>query len=229
MRIPMFIEFSGKNVAVIGGGGVGTSRAKKFVEAGAKVTIYSLEFSEELKILEKEGKISLVKVDAKELNYEEVLKNYDLVVVAIGDLSLNEKIVEAARKNKTLVNLANDAVATEIVIPFEGNVDGIRFAITTEGKSGVVARKVKEIFEEVLRNRKDIRCFLEVMDFIKKYMKENNIPIKTRMKVYPSLSSNKEFQNLVFECRRDEAIEFAKNYVNKIIKEKIKLEKVIEF
>lgn len=225
----MFIEFSGKNVAVIGGGGVGTSRAKKFVEAGAKVTIYSLEFSEELKILEKEGKISLVKVDAKELNYEEVLKNYDLVVVAIGDLSLNEKIVEAARKNKTLVNLANDAVATEIVIPFEGNVDGIRFAITTEGKSGVVARKVKEIFEEVLRNRKDIRCFLEVMDFIKKYMKENNIPIKTRMKVYPSLSSNKEFQNLVFECRRDEAIEFAKNYVNKIIKEKIKLEKVIEF
>lgn len=229
MRIPMFIEFSGKNVAVIGGGGIGTSRAKKFIEAGANVTVYSLEFSDELKSLEKGGKVSLVRADAREMNYDEILKNYDLVVVAIGDLSLNREIVEAARKNKTLVNLANDAKETEIVIPFEGEVNGIRFAVTTEGKSGVVARKVKEIFEETLRKRDDIKCFLEVMDFVKKYMKENGVPINLRMKVYPSLSSNKEFQSLVFSCKKDEAIEFAKRYIEKVFKGKVEVDEVMEF
>ena len=51
MRIPLYIEFDNKNVLIIGGGGVGTGRAKKFLKAGAKVLVLSMDFSEELKKL----------------------------------------------------------------------------------------------------------------------------------------------------------------------------------
>jgi len=64
MRIPLFIEFEGKRVLVIGGGGVGTLRAKKFLEAGASVKVLSLDFSDELKELSREGRVELVKGDA---------------------------------------------------------------------------------------------------------------------------------------------------------------------
>ncbi|MEM2190049.1 MAG: NAD(P)-dependent oxidoreductase, partial [Archaeoglobaceae archaeon] len=55
MRVALFIEFEGKKVAVIGGGYVGTTRAKKFLETGAKVTVFSLNFSDELLKLSEEG------------------------------------------------------------------------------------------------------------------------------------------------------------------------------
>ncbi|WP_367834253.1 NAD(P)-dependent oxidoreductase [Vulcanisaeta sp. JCM 16159] len=42
MRVPLFIEFSGRNVLIIGGGGVGTRRAIKFLLAGANVRVLSL-------------------------------------------------------------------------------------------------------------------------------------------------------------------------------------------
>ncbi|MET1124764.1 MAG: bifunctional precorrin-2 dehydrogenase/sirohydrochlorin ferrochelatase [Archaeoglobaceae archaeon] len=229
MRIPIYVEFSGKRVAVIGGGGVGTSRAKKFVEAGAEVTVFSLEFSEELRKMADDGKVNLVKIDASQIDYDSVLSDYHLVVVAIDDRSLNPKIVEAAKRNKTLVNLANDAASTEVVVPFEGEVNGIRFAVTTEGKSGVVAKRVKEVFEEVLRERKDLACFLEVMEFVKNYMKESGVPVGVRMKVYPGLARNEEFISLVSNCRTEEAKKFALKFVEEVASGKRKVEGVIEF
>jgi len=139
MRIALFIDFQGKKVAVIGGGYVGTTRAKKFAEVGAEVTVFSLNFSEELLKMAEEGKVKLLKREASELNEE--LSEFDLVVVAIGDKNLNEKFKELSRKYRFLLNLANSAEDTEVVVPFEGGKDGIRFAVTTEGRAELLRGK----------------------------------------------------------------------------------------
>jgi len=123
MRIPLYIEFKGKNVLVIGGGGVGTLRAKKFIEAGANVKVLSLDFSDELRKLEKEGKVKLIRSDAfNEKLLEDLIPKSDLVVVAIPNLKINDIVWRIAKKCKTLVNLANDAERTEVVVPFEDEV-----------------------------------------------------------------------------------------------------------
>ncbi|MEM0332131.1 MAG: NAD(P)-dependent oxidoreductase, partial [Archaeoglobaceae archaeon] len=92
MRLPLYIEFSGKKIAIIGGGDIGSFRAKKFADAGAEVTVYSLEFSSDLIQLEKLGKVRLISANARDLDYEKILPNYDLVVVALADKSLNSRI-----------------------------------------------------------------------------------------------------------------------------------------
>ncbi|RLI85247.1 MAG: bifunctional precorrin-2 dehydrogenase/sirohydrochlorin ferrochelatase, partial [Archaeoglobales archaeon] len=118
MRIPLFIEFEGKKVLIIGGGGVGTSRAKKFLEAGAIVKVLSLDFNEELKELEKEGRVELIKGNAFDREVlEKLIAWSDLVTVAIPNLEVNDIVFEVAKKHKTLVNLANDADRTEVVVP----------------------------------------------------------------------------------------------------------------
>ncbi len=216
MRIPIYVEFEGKNVLVIGGGGVGTFRAKKFLKAGAKVKVLSLDFSDELKRLERENSLKLVRGDVRDLEkLEELIKNSDLVVVAIPFTDLNDEILRIAKRYKTLVNLANDASKTEVVIPFEGEFEGIRFAVTTEGKSGIVARKVKDLFLKALEEDEDIVFFLRAMDHLKRYMKSRGIPIQTRMKLYFAVSSDEKFRELV---RRGE-VESAKRWAEKLVED----------
>jgi len=222
MRIPLFIEFEGKKVAVVGGGYVGTVRAKKFAEVGAEVTVFSLNFSEELLRLGREGKVRLVEKEASELGEE--LKEFDLVVLAIGDKSLNSKFKELSRKYRFLLNLANSAEETEVVVPFEGGKDGIRFAVTTEGKSGVVARKVRELFQSVLERDETLFVYLSAMEHLKKYMKEKEFPVNVRMKIYSILGSSQELMKIAES--RDLA--GAMKFVETVAEEKAKELKGVE-
>uniref|UniRef100_A0A7C4W3M1 precorrin-2 dehydrogenase n=1 Tax=Geoglobus ahangari TaxID=113653 RepID=A0A7C4W3M1_9EURY len=228
MRIPLYIEFSGKNVLIIGGGGVGTVRAKKFKEAGANVRVLSLDFSEELKKMD----VELIRGDAKdEKLLEENIKWCDLVTVAVKDLSVNDLVIELSKKYKALVNLANDAKRTEVVIPFDDSVDGIRFAVTTEGKSGIVARIIRDKIRELIEKDRETQNLLKAMEFLKRYMKENNIPVEIRMKMYFAISKDEKFKELVSEGKVEEAKEYAINYLREYMngKREIKDEGWIRF
>lgn len=101
------------------------------------------------------------------------------------------------------------------MIPFEGEFEGIRFAVTTEGKSGIVARKVKDLFLKALEEDEDIVFFLRAMDHLKRYMKSRGIPIQTRMKLYFAVSSDEKFRELV---RRGE-VESAKRWAEKLVED----------
>ncbi len=217
MRIPLYIEFSGKKVLIIGGGGVGTSRAKKFLNAGAVVRVLSLDFSDELRGLD----VELVRGDARDRAIlEEHIRWCDLVTVAIPDTGINDTVIELAREYRVLVNLANDAERTEVVVPFDGEVDGIKFAVTTEGKSGVVARAVRDRFLQILRKDEEILNLLKAMDFLKRHMKENDVPVSVRMKMYFAISSDEEFRRLVSEGRVEDAKEFALRYLREYLEGK---------
>ena len=230
MRIPLYIEFNNKKVLVIGGGMVGTSRAKKFLEYGAKVFVLSREFSEELLNLSKNGKVKLIEDDALNCDLlEKIVPDYDLVVVAIADTSINDFIKNISKKHRVLVNLANNAKETEVVVPFEGGYKGIRFAVTTEGKSGVVARRVRDTFQKLLEKDEETIFFLKAMDHLKQYMKANNVPINLRMKLYFVISSDQDFRKLIREERVDEARKLAERLVKEYMSGKRKIEDDIKF
>ncbi|WP_457549894.1 precorrin-2 dehydrogenase/sirohydrochlorin ferrochelatase family protein [Archaeoglobus sp.] len=225
MRVPIYVEFEGKNVLVIGGGGVGTFRAKKFLNAGANVKVLSLDFSEELKNLQKDGKVELIERNVRDIEkLERLIEESDLVVVALPFTDYNDVIVNIAKRYKTLVNLANDAKKTEVVIPFEGEFEGIRFAVTTEGKSGIVARRVKDIFLKALEEDEDVVFFLKAMDHLKKYMKSKNIPIQLRMKLYFAVSDDEQFRKFV----KDGKVESAKKWAEKLVEEYVSGKRVLD-
>lgn len=141
-------------------------------------------------------------------------------------MNLSKKI---SRKYRVLVNLANDAKETEVVVPFEGGYKGIRFAVTTEGKSGVVARKVRDSFQKLLEEDEQTIFFLNAMDHLKKYMKANNVPVNLRMRLYFIISSNEEFRRLIREEKVDEARVLAEKLVKEYVSGKRKIEDEIEF
>ncbi len=218
MRIPLYIEMTGKNVLIIGGGGVGTSRAKKFLNAGANVKVLSLEFTPEIVEMEKENqRLELIKSDANLFNLEPLFEWAHLVTIAVGDLKLNEVAKELALKKKCFLNLANDSLHTEVVVPFDGEYEGIRFAVTTEGKSGVVARMVRDSILDMLKNDEEKVYLLKAMEYLKKFMKAEKIPINLRMSLYFEISSNSEFRGLVREGKIEEAKLLAEKLVQEYV------------
>jgi len=218
MRIPLYIEMAGKNVLIIGGGGVGTSRAKKFLEAGANVRVLSIEFTPEIKDLERNNpRLELIEDDANTFDLEPLFEWAHFVTVAVGDLRLNEVAKVLAAKKKCFLNLANDSSQTEVVVPFDGEYEGVRFAVTTEGKSGVVARMIRDSILEMLKKDDEKIYLLKAMDYLKKYMKAEKVPIDLRMSLYFEISSDEEFRNLVKDGNIDEAKSLAEKLVQEYV------------
>lgn len=206
MRLPLYIEFKELKILVVGGGGVGTSRVKKFLSAGAEVRVLSLAFSSDLEELKRDDRLTLVEGNASETDVlERHVKWCDLVTVAIGNLAINVPIIEVAKVHRKLVNLANDAENTQVVVPFEGAVKGIRFAVTTEGGSGIVARRARDKIEALLEGDTLLTAQLEAMSHLKRYMKSANIPIDLRMKLYFAVFGEQQFQKLLEEGKVEEA------------------------
>ncbi|RUM33022.1 MAG: bifunctional precorrin-2 dehydrogenase/sirohydrochlorin ferrochelatase, partial [Archaeoglobus sp.] len=90
-----------------------------------------------------------------------------------------------------------------------------RFAVTTEGKSGVVARKVRDSIKKMIEDDEELIYLLESMYHLKKYMKERGIPVQMRMKLYFVIAAEPEFRELV----RNENVEEAKKLVEKLVEE----------
>ena len=210
MRVPLFIEFSGRNVLVIGGGGVGTRRALKFLKAGARVRVLSLEFSSELMRYAEQGFVELIRGDAHD---EELLRRNiewaDLVVIATNDPAINARVRELARELRRFFNDATNAEETEVVVPFEGEINGIRIAVTTEGLSGIIARRTLNKVMNMLREDEELMNMARVWYAVKRRIKETISDVRTRLSLYMELDNDEKFNELARKGLINEALDYA--------------------
>lgn len=175
MRIPLWVELEGRRVAVFGGGSVGTRRALMFRSAGAVVRVVGLEFSRELREKARvDPNLSLVEADARNASVvREVVEWADIVVIATSDTSVNKTVWETAKALGKWVNDATDATRTDIVVPYTLQVLGgaVEVAVTSEGRSGVVARRVRDVVRECLSREHGLALLYEVMWRVKPVLK----------------------------------------------------------
>ncbi|GAB6943488.1 precorrin-2 dehydrogenase/sirohydrochlorin ferrochelatase family protein [Vulcanisaeta sp. JCM 14467] len=215
MRVPLFIEFSGRNVLVIGGGGVGTRRAIKFLLAGANVRVLSLEFSNELLRYAEQGKVELIRGDAHD---EELLRRNiewaDLVVIATNDPTINETVRKLARDMRKFFNDATNAEETEVVVPFESEINGIRIAVTTEGLSGIVARKTLDRIMNMLREDEELMNMARVWYAVKNKLKEVVNDVRARLSLYMELDNDEAFNELAKKGLVNEALNYVMSKVS---------------
>ncbi|WP_291767360.1 precorrin-2 dehydrogenase/sirohydrochlorin ferrochelatase family protein [Caldivirga sp. UBA161] len=213
-RVPLFVEFNDKRVLVIGGGYVGTRRALKFSEAGAYVTVIALKPSSELIKANSTSSIDLIIADAGMFDYSRIIRVINLLVYAIPtNTELKNRLREMIRGERVLFNDTTNANETEVVVPFEGEVNGVRFAVTTEGKSGVAASIVRDYLQAELA-KSDlhplINAWYEAKELIKKRVNDPHI----RMSIYFELKYDENFIEL---ARKGDMGNVVK-YVNEVIK-----------
>lgn len=144
--LPLFADIKDRDCLIVGGGRVAERRVLLLGRAGAKLTVVAPEPSRELERLADEGAIRL----ARRAFDTEPLDGYWLIVAATDDSELNAAVAAAAHRARRLCNVVDDAELSTFIMPAIVDHDPVTIAISSAGKSPVLARWVKGVIETVL-------------------------------------------------------------------------------
>ncbi len=217
--IPLYIDASAFNVLVVGGGSVGTRRAKFFAEAGARVRVVAAEFSSELvKVSERTGIELLHRHIESVRDVEDLIEWADIVVIALPDYRLAAEIAEYALGRGKLVNNAVEASKGNVIVPFHATVydGGLSIAVTSFGRSGVAARRALEKIVNVLEEDEELKLFYRVFEEAKRAAKEHIDSPGRRMEYYMALDKDDVLAEAIkrrdFEAALQRAMQLLKEF-----------------
>ena len=212
---PFYIDLDGVEAAVFGGGTVATRRALMLSRAGAKVRVYSLQFTRELEEEASRNRyISLERVDLSSADIEGLIGDALIVVVATSDESINQRILEAAKRMRRLVNYPPDGRRGNLIVPFRGETSyGLHYAITSLGATGIAARRARDLVGRILEEDQGIRVWYEAMSRVKKLLKSSIGDHKLRYRLYFIVEKDPEFSRALERGDLDRALRRAQEIV----------------
>ncbi len=143
---PAMLNISGRRCVVVGGGAVASRKAQALREGGGLVTVISPRLCPELAALAKDGRIEIIKRDYQEGDLDGAF----LAVAATDDASVNHAVAGEAAARGVLVNIADDAAASDFIVPSVGRFGDITLAVSTGGQSPALARRIRLKLEEAL-------------------------------------------------------------------------------
>ena len=197
-----------KHVMVIGGGTEGSRKIRGLLGQNCKITVISNRLNRYLTSLEKQGKIEIVKMKLKDASILDNYKNQFLVLAATNDRMLNRKLVEKGRSMGSFVYAADDPQFSDFSYTSIINIEGIlQVAISTYGKSPIMARKLRIKLERILHRiikKSDIEN-TKLQEFARLAAKNRLKSTENRKQFLYSLISDKNIQNLINENRVEDA------------------------
>lgn len=178
---PVFLKLEELQLLIVGGGGVGFEKLNAVLanSPDAKVTLVAPEIKQEIKELCRN--YPFVSLINKEYSPSD-LEGKDLVIAATSIKELNCQVRKDAKNRRILVNVADTPAICDFYLSSVVKKGDLKIAISTNGKSPTFAKRVREMFEEVLpegidnvlENLKTIRDRLKG-DFEHKVKKLNEI------------------------------------------------------
>lgn len=148
---PIFIKTENINILIVGGGLVGTEKVSFILKnsPNATITVVAKEISNEIRILA-ENKNTIVLLEKKFDNLD--LENKQLIIVATGNNILNEEIYKLAKQKNILINVADTPSLCDFYLGSIVTKGDLKIAISTNGKSPTLSKRLREFFEENLPN-----------------------------------------------------------------------------
>jgi precorrin-2 dehydrogenase/sirohydrochlorin ferrochelatase len=194
---------------VIGGGVEGVRKVKGLLGQNCKITVISERLNSYLEELEQQKKIEIVKMKIKNANILDNYKNIFLVLAATDNKELNRKIVEKGRSMMSFVYAADDPPVSDFSYASIINIEeGImQVAISTFGKSPIMARRLRIKAERILRRtikQSDIEN-TKLQEFARMAARSKIKTVIERKKFLYSIIKDKMIQNLINENKIDEA------------------------
>lgn len=178
---PVFFKLEQLRVLLIGGGNVALEKLQAIVNNApkTKVTVVAKEVYEAFKQeADKHENIDII-IGAYDKDY---LDDCDLVIAAVNDILTSALIRNDAKAKGKLINVADKPELCDFYLGSIVTKGNLKLAISTNGKSPTVAKRLKETFnellpdelEEVLENLQQIRNKLKG-DFTNKVQQLNEI------------------------------------------------------
>jgi precorrin-2 dehydrogenase/sirohydrochlorin ferrochelatase len=145
---PIFLKVSKLNVMIIGGGTVGFEKLSFLLKSSpnANVVVAAKEFSSDLIALAKKYKIPLMwRPYSKNL-----LHKQHMVIAATNNNDVNREIHHDAKSKQLLVNVADTPDLCDFYLGGIVTKGNVKVAISTNGKSPTMAKRLRQFFEEII-------------------------------------------------------------------------------
>jgi siroheme synthase-like protein len=151
---PAFLKLENLRVLLVGGGNVGLEKLTAILRSSpdTAVTIVSLTFLPELHTLAaRHPRLQLIERGWLEADLDAA----DIVFAATDDPALHQRIKTAARARRLLVNVADTPDLCDFYLSSVVQKGQLKIAISTNGKSPTVAKRVRALLEEALPEELD--------------------------------------------------------------------------
>lgn len=212
------LNLNGKNVLVIGGGVEGYRKVRGLLGQNCEITVVSDRTNSNLRTLSDEGKINLIKQKITDTNVLDNFKDVFLVLAATDDKDLNRKIVEKGRLFRSFVYAADDPDVSDFSYASVINIEGtMQVAISTYGKSPIMARRLRIKAERILRRiitKADIDN-TKLQEFARMQARPIINTVSERKKFLYSLIRDEHIQTLIKDSRMEEAKTLTLKLLNK--------------
>jgi siroheme synthase-like protein len=167
---PIFVKIEHLQVLVVGGGNVGLEKLSAILKncPQANVTIVADRFLEETLTLAENH--SNTKIFRRKFEYDDLIGK-DLVILATDQHDLHPIIKAEARKRGILTNVADTPHLCDFYLGSIVQKGDLKIAISTNGKSPTLAKRLREYFEEVIPD--EIQSLMEHLQQYRNTLKGN--------------------------------------------------------
>jgi precorrin-2 dehydrogenase len=202
------LNVNNKKAIVIGGGTEGLRKINGLLDQDCEITVITSKLNAQLKKLMSDGKINLIKSRIKDVEILNKFKDVYLILAATDDRVLNRKLVGKGRSMGAFVYAADDPEISDFSYASLVNYEGlIQVAISTSGKSPIMARKIRMKIEKMVHrsiNDSDISNII-LQEFARKKAKRTIGTVRERKQFLYSLIKDKNIQYLLKSNKLNEA------------------------
>lgn len=159
--MPIFLNMEDREVLVIGGGNIATEKVKRILRFTDKITVLSPKLTKELDTIIKENSIRYVKGKYK----PEIIKDYDIIIVAINDIEIQKEIYRQAKRENKLCNTVDTPNESDFIFPSVVKKGELIVAFSTSGYSPALAKYLRIFFENSIPD--EVEEFLREMKLLR--------------------------------------------------------------
>ncbi len=197
---PIFMNLSDRHCLVIGGGKVAQRKIETLLEYKARVLLVSPVITD---VIEKWAEQKLILWERREFEPAD-LKGICLVFIATGDSHTNKKIADLCREQGIMVNAVDDPENCDFYVPAILRRDSLCIAISTEGKSPLLAAKIRNELDRSIPT--EYGDWVEILGQLRDEIKGSDLDIEQRRQLFANLVYS-DILELIMQGRKQEAEE----------------------
>ncbi|WP_343322330.1 precorrin-2 dehydrogenase/sirohydrochlorin ferrochelatase family protein [Sphingobacterium multivorum] len=146
---PIFVKLNQIDTLLVGGGKVALEKFQALIsnDEGLKLTIVTREIIPEFKELLQN--YTQIQLHIRPFRPDD-LTDKQLVIVATNNMELNEQLRNLTRQNNILFNAADKPELCDFYLGSIVKKGDLKIAISTNGKSPTIAKRVKELLNDLL-------------------------------------------------------------------------------
>jgi siroheme synthase-like protein len=167
---PLFLKLEKFRVLIVGGGLVGLEKLNAILNnaPATEVRIVSIEFHEELR--KRAAPFQNILLIQRSFHSSD-LDHTDILITALSDTDLSLSIGEQARHRRILINAADKPELCDFYLGSIVQRGNLKIAISTNGKSPTMAKRLKEWLNHVLPD--ELNDTLDQLNAVRERMRGN--------------------------------------------------------